>query len=259
MSNLEYFYLDRYGTRYMFEFVDGCCIGCPYCNAYTDFKKLGYLCSWDEWINPKIKPLDANVIKQESEIVKKTNANLDFIMVCSTSDPFQRDDIANLSQKYITVLNELELTTRVLTKAKIPDFYLELDPNKNEIGITVENLTRLEIHKAIGNIDKMTLLQSNGFHTFVSLQPFDLTIDDENFKQVLKDIKFANHIVFGILDDQPLSDFNRAFDLSDMTAEFCISNNKSFFNGSPRFTYYCKRRLRSYGITTAIQTNFRGG
>jgi len=177
---------------------------------------------------------------------------LDFIFVCSTSDPFQSYTSEKVVRKSLDILNNmLGLNTRLLTKGVIPN-WINKFPN-NAIGITIDTIERLNKTRSVGNIKSLREATGNGIYTIVSFQPFDLSVTDEQLCSTLEEFRFIRQINFGILDNAPAKDFKRAFHLSDIVADFCIENKINFFNGSPRFNKASKRRLaKTFGVTKQI-------
>lgn len=246
----KHFYFDRPRTRYTFEPIEGCAFGCPYCNAFTCSKDIN---NWDEWVNPKIIQVDTeDTIKEFESLDKKPPIMLDFIFVCSTSDPFQSKDSEKVVYKSLSILNNiLKLNSRLLTKGVIPNWVKEF-PN-NAIGVTIDTIKRLDETRSSGNIDTLRKVTASGVYTIVSLQPFDLSVTGERLHKVLEELKFIRQINFGILDDAPKKDFSKAFYLSDIVADFCIKHRINFFNGSPRFNKASKKRLvEVFGVTEQI-------
>ena len=244
------FHLDRPRTRYMFEPIEGCAFGCHYCNAFTCSADIS---SWDEWIHPRITQVNTrDTIEEFNSLNKNSPMLLDFIFVCSTSDPFQSEESEKVVHKSLNILNNiLNLNTRLLTKGIIPGWIKEF--HSNAIGITIDNIERLNNHRANGNIKTLEEATTSGIYTIVSLQPFDLSITKERMCKILEELKFIRQINFGILDNAPLKDFRCAFSLSDIIADFCIENRINFFNGSPRFNKASKKRVASvFGKTTQI-------
>lgn len=234
--DLKYFFLDKPKTRWMFEPIDGCSIGCKYCNAYTAAKRIGYIKNWQKWINPKFK-FNEKIIRKEAENIIKYSKNLDFIFVCSTSDPFQNNDTSKIVIKSINILNEYGLTTRLLTKMKIPNEYYLVNPKLNEIGITITN-----INKKDDRILQLDELKNIGFYTMISMQPFNTDTNLNNLKIWINNI-FVNHIVFGLLDNCKNDELIKGFDLSNIIYEHCQKYNIIFYNGSPKFHKYMIQKL----------------
>lgn len=246
----KHFYLDRPRTRYTFEPIEGCAFGCYYCNAFASSNDIN---NWDEWISPRIVQVRTkDTIKEFDSLDKNLPMLLDFVFVCSTSDPFQSKESEEVVYKSLDILNNiLGLNTRLLTKGIIPNWIKEF-PN-NAIGITVDTIERLDRARSNGNIKSLEEATASGVYTAVSLQPFDLSITEEQLRKILEELKFIRQINFGILDNAPARDFRIGFPLSDIIADFCINNKINFFNGSPRFSKASKKRLvKLFGVTRPI-------
>jgi len=234
----------------MFEPIEGCAFGCPYCNAFTCSSDIN---SWDEWINPKIIQVGTkDTIKEFNLLNKKPPIMLDFIFVCSTSDPFQSKESEEVVYKSLSILNNiLKVSTRLLTKGIIPSWVKEF--SNNAIGITIDTTERLNNHRANGNINSLRSITESGIYTIISLQPFDLSITEKQLYEILEELKFIRQINFGILDNAPLKDFKIGYYLSDIIANFCLDNKINYFNGSPRFNKAIKKRLEKvFGKTKPI-------
>lgn len=243
------FYLDINRTRYMFEPIDGCSFGCSYCNAFTgqaDIKR------WQDWVNPKIHMVNPEYVLSEFKALdKEPPIKLDFVFVCSTSDPFQNRSTEKVVHESLEILNNsIGLNTRLLSKGVIPKWLK--DYKHNAVGMTIDNAERLYRAKAVGNIETFKMLSDNGIYTFLSIQPYDFSISISELKRFLNEIKFVNQITFGVLDDFPKKDFGVAFEISDIIAEFCIDNKINYFNGSRRFVLANRKRLSNIGITNQI-------
>lgn len=241
------FFLDKPRTRYVFEPIEGCSFGCLYCNAFSGSSEIN---SFDEWRVPKIKKhTKKQIVNLFNGLKKDPPIMLDFVTVCSTSDPFQNSETEKVVFESLRVLhNDLCLNTRVLTKGFVP-LWLK-DFKNNSVGITIENLDRL--NKATEKIKALKKLTDSGIYTYVSFQPFDLLIDIDTFKEMLETFKFVNKITFGILDTASKKNMKKALLYSNITADFCIDNKINYFNGSPRFNKFVKKELKKIGIERPI-------
>jgi len=248
ITKSNYFFLDKPRTRYMFEPIEGCSFGCSYCNAYTNSSCN----SWEEWVHPKINKIEPMAVVNEfNALNKKSPMKLDFVMVCSTSDPFQSVESQDVVFKSLTLLNtNLNMYTRTLSKGIIPA-WVEYFP-KNSVGITIDNIQRLHKNLMSGNLQTLKEITAKGIYTFVSLQPFDLNMSVEELEFILSQLYWVKQITFGLLDTEPIKHFERAFLFSDIIANFCLKNKINFLNGSPRFNKANKKRLNKIGVNKQI-------
>lgn len=244
----NFFYLDLTRTRYTFEPIEGCSIGCPYCNAYTGSRQIT---DWGDWINPVMYYPTLKVVSEEFDRLNKNYPmQMDFIFICSNSDPFQSEESTEIVYKSLNIFNKLNLYTRVLSKGVLPK-WLDKFP-KNSVGITIDSVDRFRKSLELGNIEVLKYLSSKNIHTKISLQPFDLSTDIEWMSYFLERIKFIKQITFGILDDAPVKDFKRGYEFADIIADFCLKNKINYFNGSPRFNKASKKRLAKMGVNSQI-------
>lgn len=242
---MKYFYKDITGNRWMLELIDGCSIGCKYCNAYRAAIKLGYAKSWKDWLIPKYRKIDIHILEKELAFVLADKATItDFVFVCSTSDVFQNDETTKLNLDAIRFLNSKGIHCRVLTKSDIPKEYFALRPSMNSVGITICSLEHYYNQLARGAIEKLQLLSKHGFFTMLSMQPFSLATKKYELKIILEKMTFVDQIVFGPLDKQPERHFKEFLELSDTIALFCIDKKINFFNGTKRFNAIVKDKLK---------------
>lgn len=241
------FFLDRPKTRYVFEPIEGCSFGCPYCNAFSGSSEIKTI---DEWKALKINKYSREqIIDLFNGLKKDPPIRLDFVIICSTSDPFQNSDTEEVVFESIKILHDdLYLNTRVLTKGFVP-LWLKNFKN-NSVGITIDDLDRL--NKATEKIKTLKELSDAGIYTYVSFQPFDLSVNIDMFKKMLEIFKFVNKITFGTLDTASRKDFRKALLYSNVAADFCIDNKINYFNGSPRFNKFVRKELKKVGIERPI-------
>jgi len=253
----RYFFKNGVDEGYMCEPISGCSVGCYYCNAFKGAKRRGVVKTRKEWLIPQIDIIDINIFKNElNNAIKDNTVKLDFIALCGLTDPFCGEENIKVFNQCKIIIEKHNYIVRTLTKSKIPNSFFNYNPKLSEIGITIDCFSLYRKHLENDNIKSLKKLRNNGFYTFISLQPLNLKIPFYKLQIILEDLKFVDQVKFGILDkyrpDLHIKQFETAYKLSDIIANFCIKNRIDFVNTGQTFSKMSKKRLIEKGITNLI-------
>ena len=232
--------------------VEGCSHGCKYpCYAYMMKKRCGVIKTYEEWCQPKIVVNALELLQRE---IKKYKKQIKHVHLCFSTDPFMygQAQINELSLKIIDMLNINNIRCTVLTKGLFP---AELSNRNgfsanNEYGITLVSLDEsfkkeYEPNAASfkNRIKALRQLHDKGFKTWVSMEPYPTpNIVAQDLLGILKEIKFANKIIFGRLNYNVKS--------SQWT------NHKDFYNDCvTKVVGFCKDNKIDYHIKNGTKTS----
>jgi DNA repair photolyase len=229
----------EYGD-YTINHVEGCAHGCLYpCYAMMMAKRFGKVKSYQDWLEPKIVSNALDLLRLE---IPKYKNKIKFVHLCFSTDPFmyQHDEISELSIKIINLLNHNNIRCTALTKGLLPISLTNLD-KKNEFGITLVSLNEVFRKKYEPfsaaykeRISSLYNLHKNNVKTWVSIEPYPTpNIVKQNFDNILDSISFADKIIFGKLNYNPLvKKYSRNVEffneLSHKVIEFCERNDKEY-------------------------------
>jgi hypothetical protein len=243
----------------MCEPINGCTVGCYYCNTFKGAKRRGFVKNRKEWMNPKIDKIDVEIFEKQLQVVFediKNKKTLDFVALCGITDAFGSEKCIETFYLCKSIIEKHNIITRVWTKSKIPPNYIYLNPKTSEIGITIDGFNLYKKHTQNNNITFLESLKNKDFCTFLSLHPLDLKIPLYKLQIILQNLMFIDNITFGILDkynpDKHKKQFEIAYKLSDYIANFCEKNKINFRNGGYYFSLENRKRLSEKGITKQI-------
>jgi len=195
--------------------IVGCRHGCKFpCYAMMMAKKFGWIKDYEDWRKPRIVENALELLEKE---IAKFKDRIDFVHLCFMSDPFMYDcekkhlvpQVKELTLKIIEKLNSEGIKVTILTKGLYPKEILDKKRflQNNEYGITLVSLDkdfkkRFEPFSASYKvrIESLRKLAENGLNTWVSMEPYPTPELDEtaaNIEKILKNISFANKIIFG--------------------------------------------------------------
>jgi len=146
-------------------------------------------------------------------------------------------EISQLTLELIRILNHEGIKCSALSKGCLPIELADLNKD-NEVGITLISLNE-EFRKRFEpfaapyeeRIECLRRLSNRGVRTWVSIEPYPTpNILDQDFDVILESISFADRIVFGKLNYNPLvskyPDNKRFYnDLSNRVIAFCEKNH----------------------------------
>jgi len=216
--------------------AEGCSHGCLYpCYAMMMAKRFGKVNNYDEWIKPKIV---SNALELMEKEIPKYKDKIEFVHLCFSTDPFMYKyrEISEMSYKIIKKLNEHGIRCTALTKGILP-LKLEKLSKENEFGITLITLNdeyrkKLEPYASSmkKRIESLYALHKRGIKTWVSIEPYPTpNIISQDFSEILKEISFADKIIFGRLNyNAKVSEYKehkKYFNcLSKQVIRFCKNN-----------------------------------
>lgn len=196
----------EYGD-YTVNHVQGCSHGCKYpCYAMMLSKRFGRSKDYDEWCHPK---LVSNALELLDKEIPKYKKDIKSVQLCFMTDPFmyRYPEIAELSLNIIKKFNDNNIKCTALTKGVFP---IELTKTLkiNEYGITLISLDekfRNEYEPGSASyklrIDGLKRLHSDGFKTWVSIEPYPTpNIIEQDINKILEAISFVDKIIFGRLN-----------------------------------------------------------
>lgn len=226
----------EYGD-YTINHVVGCSHGCKYpCYAMMLSKRFGRHKTYVEWCKPI---LVSNALELLDKEVPKYKSDIKSVQLCFMTDPFMYgfDEIKDMSIKIINKLNIHGIKCTALTKGILPVELLSTS-KVNEYGITLISLDEdYRIMNEPGassyadRIASLKMLHDAGFKTWVSIEPYPTpNIINQNFIEILEQIKFTDKIIFGRLNYNPkvseFKNYKKYFnDLAYKTIDYCIENN----------------------------------
>lgn len=249
----RYFFKDVFNRGYMCEPINGCSVGCYYCNTFRGAKRRGIVRTRKEWLIPKIDNIDIKVFENElHSAMNDDSAEVDFISLCGITDPFCNKETTKTHNLCKSIIDDHRVITRTLTKSKIPESYFDFNPTYSEIGITIDGLKLYNKHSDIANIATLEKLKNKGFYVFIALHPLNLYLPLFMLQIILQRLTFVNQIKFGILDkyepDSNEKQFEKAYKYSDYIYNFCESNKITFMNGGYWFSRMNRERLLKINI-----------
>ncbi|MBD5407401.1 MAG: radical SAM protein [Treponema sp.] len=237
----------EYGD-YTINHVQGCAHGCLYpCYAMMNAKRFGQIKTYEEWCEPKLVENTIELLKRE---IPKLKNRIKSVQLCFTTDPFMYGflEVAEMSIKAISLLNENGIKCTVLTKGILPIELASLS-KENEYGITLISLDE-EVRKEIepkaascqDRIASLRALHNAGCKTWVSIEPYPTpNLIEQNIHDILETVSFVDKIIFGRLHyNKKVSEYK---------------NYKMFFNEMANTVInYCKSHNIVYHIKTGTIT-----
>jgi len=229
----------EYGN-YTINHVQGCSHGCKYpCYAMMLSKRFGRCNTYEEWCQPKLVKNALEILEHE---IPKLKDKIDYVQLCFMTDPFMYGypEISQMSLSIINKLNQNGIRCTALTKGILPK-ELKNTALSNEYGITLISLNEsFRIENEPGSapyaerIASLKYLHEKGFRTWVSIEPYPTpNIINQNFEDILNEIKFVDKIIFGRLNYNKLvtqyNDYQKYYNhLTEQVIAFCQTNNISY-------------------------------
>lgn len=233
------------GSDYCINHVLGCSHGCKYpCYALLMKKRFGQVQSYADWCKPKIV---RNALELLDKEIPRHKHKINSVHLCFSTDPFmfRQEEVAELTLKIITRLNDQNIPCNVLTKGVYPDEIAKRDGANcsNEYGITLVSLSedfRKEYEPGSApfkeRIAGLERLHRQGYRTWVIMEPYPTpNIFRQDLRDILEAVPFVEEIIFGRWN---YSSKSRQFAWRD---EFYDSQTQTLAN-------FCKRSKIKYSI-----------
>jgi DNA repair photolyase len=226
--------------------VLGCAHGCNYpCYARMMAIKYGQIKDYEDWLHPRIVSNALDLLEKE---IPKYKAEIDFVHLSFTTDPFMYDalnkrtypHIQELTLKIIEKLNENDIKCTVLSKGLYPKI-LASDSRfsrENEYGITLVSLDekfKKEFEPYSPSFEERVAalkhLHDKGLKTWVSIEPYPTpNIVKQDIEELLKKVSFVKKIIFGKMNyNVTTNKFNNNHtfykECSEKVIKFCKENN----------------------------------
>ena len=235
----------EYGN-FTINHVLGCAHGCNYpCYARMMAIKYGQIKDYEDWLHPRIVSNALDLLEKE---IPKYKAEIDFVHLSFTTDPFMYDalnkrtypHIQELTLKIIEKLNENDIRCTVLSKGLYPKI-LASDSRfsrENEYGITLVSLDekfKKEFEPYSPSFEERVAalkhLHDKGLKTWVSIEPYPTpNIVKQDIEELLKKVSFVKKIIFGKMNyNVTTNKFNNNHtfykECSEKVIKFCKENN----------------------------------
>jgi len=235
----------EYGN-FTINHVLGCAHGCNYpCYARMMALKYGQISCYEDWLHPRIV---ANALELLDKEIPRYKAEIDFVHLSFTTDPFMYDElnkrtfphIQKLTLSIVEKLNANGIKCTILSKGLYPAV-LASDSRfsrENEYGITLVSLDekfRREFEPYSPGFDAriaaLKHLHEDGLKTWVSIEPYPTpNISGQDIEGLLRQISFVDKIIFGKMNYNVTSnkfDSNREFykECAAKVIKFCKQNN----------------------------------
>lgn len=235
----------EYGN-FTINHVLGCAHGCNYpCYARMMAIKYGQIKDYEDWLHPRIVSNALDLLEKE---IPKYKAEIDFVHLSFTTDPFMYDalnkrtypHIQELTLKIIEKLNENDIKCTVLSKGLYPKI-LASDSRfsrENEYGITLVSLDekfKKEFEPYSPSFEErvaaVKYLHDKGLKTWVSIEPYPTpNIVKQDIEELLKKVSFVKKIIFGKMNyNVTTNKFNNNHtfykECSEKVIKFCKENN----------------------------------
>jgi DNA repair photolyase len=220
--------------------VQNCSHGCKYpCYAMLMAKRFGKIKSSRDWLEPKLVSNALEILDKE---IPKYKDKIKFVQLCFSTDPFMYkcQEICDMSYKIIERLNQNGIRCTALTKGLLPIKLTNLS-KENEFGVTL--ITIQDKYRKLwepgaapitDRIERLHKLHEAGMKTWISIEPYPTpNIIDQDFDEILDAVSFADKIIFGRLNYNPLVSQYKQYreffnDLSYRVIDFCKQNGKKW-------------------------------
>jgi len=196
--------------------VQGCSHGCRYpCYAMLLAKRVGRVKDYAEWTTPSIV---GNALELLDDEIERLRGRLDTVHLSFTTDPFMYSsgdcyatrDIAALSRRIITRLNEAAIPVTTLTKGVYPDELATAAGRLhcgNEYGVSLVSLSESfrEVWEPgaapiAERVASLRRLADRGCRTWASIEPYPTPNIDpaaDRVEDLLEALSFVDRVVFG--------------------------------------------------------------
>lgn len=192
---------------YGLNVAEGCSHGCNYpCYAMMMKKRYGAIKNYKDWTTPKIVDNALELLDKEIPRYKK---NIKSVYMCFSTDPFmyKQKEVVDLSLKVIKRLNENNLKVVSVSKGIYPKKLAkkEIYGANNEYGSTIITLSEdfRKKHEPFAapikeRMNALKFLHYQGLKTWISMEPYPTpNFIKQDIEKILKEISFADKIVFG--------------------------------------------------------------
>ncbi len=228
---------------YALNHVEGCTHGCRYpCYAMMLKKRCGVIHTYQDWTKPKIVENALELL--EKELPRKKN-KIKEVFLCFATDPFmyQQPDVEELTLKILEQLNRYSIKSVIISKGIYPKVLSDtsrFNPD-NEYGSTLVSLnddfqSKYEPFASPikDRVKALKNLHDAGLRTWISMEPYPTpNLVKQDIQQILKEISFADKIVFGKWNYSKLTQAFRGYkDFYNVNAkeviQFCKKNRIDF-------------------------------